>query len=114
MSYPISTNPKIEGKRFLAWDSDNKEWSIYYYDIGGFDSLDLVLYNDRHQECYAGDITRWQPLPDDPELEESTNKARVSVINANDLEVLNVQQNYEGSSMDDSNILWSTDSILIN
>ncbi len=114
MSYPISTNPKIEGKRFLAWDSENKEWLILYYETGGWDGNELVFYTDNHKEYYGGDITRWALLPDDPELEEATNKAKVSVINANDLEVLNVRQNYEGSSVDDSNIIWSTDSILAN
>ncbi len=120
MSYPISTNPKVEGLRFLAWDSDNKEWAVYYYDYGGWDGLSLVLYNDRHQECYAGDIVRWQPLPSDPELEEANKKAKVSVINANDLEVLNVRKtsesgsSYKSANMDDGDVFSCDYTIFIN
>ncbi len=98
MSYPISTNSKIEGKRFLAWDSDNKEWVIRYYAVNEWQ--EWALYDDNHKECYAGDITRWQPLPEDPELAKTMTRARRTVLNANDLEVLN----HESKRLDDGNI----------
>ncbi len=119
MSYPISEIPKIEGYKFLAWDSENKEWLILYYETGGWDGEGLVLYNG-HQEYFGGDITHYMPLPEDPELKEANNKAKVSVINANDLEVLNVRKtsesgsSYKSANMDDGDVFSCDYTIFIN